>query len=250
MTYDSEQLFIEVKRRIDNNIPTSITRYGDGEAIVLNGMKDETALNSVWKRQFGYSCTIDEAKQVKENLIKAYKESDIVGIKLNVNPDLGDFWQNAFNILDKNVGELNNYTSIDFHNDWLTAGKFNELLTGIDTLNYISCRNLDDRFKERYGIKTVNSFIISPEVKFTSGYEGDRHYPDQFRSIERWMKAIEIDKKLCLVGAGVVGKLYNVWFKEKGGISLDIGNVFDLWAGKSTRGPGRGLDAIDNQFKL
>ena len=32
-------------------------------------------------------------------------------------------------------------------------------------------------------------------------------------------------------------------FKEKGGISIDIGSVFDFWVGKVTRGPNRGKNS-------
>ena len=127
---------------------------------------------------------------------------------------------------------------------------FKELLSGIDTLNYVSCRNLDEQFKRVYRVKNVNSFIIAPEPKFTSGYSGEPHYPDQFLKIKEWIKTIPCKGNLCLVGGGVISKIYNKWFKEQGGISLDLGAVFDLWAGYATRGADRGLDKEHNLYKL
>ena len=64
------------------------------------------------------------------------------------------------------------------------------------------------------------------------------------------MKVIDCRGVLCLVGAGIPGKCYNNWFRDQGGVSLDIGSVFDFWYGRRTRGKGRGLDAIDNTYKL
>jgi hypothetical protein len=64
------------------------------------------------------------------------------------------------------------------------------------------------------------------------------------------MQKIDCNNSLCLVGAGVVGKIYNIWFKRRGGVSLDIGSIFDLWAGRKTRGKDRGIDVIDNTYKL
>ncbi len=116
-------------------------------------------------------------------------------------------------------------------------------------VNYISCRDIDAGLRS-LGIGQANSLIIAPEAKFTTGYDGPRHYPDQFNKVEWWMNNAPIDGTPCLVGAGVIGKIYCNWFRDRGGVALDCGAVMDLLAGFRTRGPGRGVDCIDKRWKL
>jgi hypothetical protein len=106
---------------------------------------------------------------------------------------------------------------------------------------------LDEGFKRKWNIGTVNKFTIAPEAKWTSGYQGDIHYPTQFNKIPRWMDVVSKDwpKSILLVGAGVIGKIYCNWWRDRGGIAMDVGGVMDIWYGKVTRGPEKVLDTDD-----
>lgn len=255
INFTSDEMFPEVQRRLKEKIPTAVIRMGDGEAMTLNGFNDQDALRRILRKLLGTLPSVEEIEQIQKNLIYAYQNADIIGIPVNKRLDQPDsYWYKALKILVEHAGPtvVTNtlLTSIDFHLIWQDRGYFEQLLTGIDTLNYVSCRPLDDAFKRRFGIKHVCSFQIAPEMSFTPEYSGDPHYPVQFDQVRRWMKAAPIDGNLCLVGAGVVGKIYNCWFKDYGGISLDVGSCFDAWAGRLTRGPGRGAGKFDDTFKL
>lgn len=245
--YNYQELTDIIRSRIANNRPTSIVRIGDGEAMLLNGFNDVSALKKVLKRQLGYSPGIEDIEAIQQNLKQSYKDADIIGIPTERHLAKSDYWKKACEF---GLSQGKPTTDIDFHNQFLANGVFDSMLSGIEHLCYISCRSLDEGLKNQYRIKNVWSFQIAPEAMFTSGYKGPLHYPDQFRAIERWMRKVPIKESICLVGAGFVGKIYNSWFKDLGGISIDIGNVFDAWAGKCTRGPNRGLDAVDNTYKL
>ena len=251
---DTEDILKTVKNSLENKKPLSIVRCGDGEAIVLNGFKDLPSLKAVYKRQFGFIPPIDHSEEIRENLISAYKNCDIIGIPLKESKN-EDYWSKVKDILKENTHENileEKFTaSIDLHSHLLDKDHYTKLLEGLDTLNYISCRNLDAEFKNLFNIRTVNRFTIAPEVKFTSGYNGEKHYPYQFNQIRKWMdRAINCEGSLCLTGAGVVGKIYNNWFRDRGGVAIDIGSIFDSWAGLSTRGSERGLDVKDDKYKL
>lgn len=248
----NNELYYTIQQRTLKKEPTSVVRMGDGEAIVLNGYNDESKLQWVFNRQLGYIPTPEQVTAIQNNLVRAYSDADYIGVPQHKREGLNPYWYRCMEILEEKTGSLDDrkMTSVDFHNDWLAAGYFDKLLEGLDTLCYISCRNLDDRFRERFGIKNIHSFIIAPEMKFTPGYAGEKHYPDQYQKIKESMRTIPIPGNLCLVGAGVVGKVYNTWFKEAGGISLDIGNVFDAWAGLVTRGRDRGVGVTDETYKL
>lgn len=248
----SPDLYNIITSRLSKKEPTSVCRIGDGEAVILNGYNDQPKLEWVFKRQLGYMPEFAHVKIIQQNLIKAYKDADYIGVPENKREGLNEYWYRCMDILGENIGDLNNkqLTSVDFHNNWLSAGLFDELLSGIDTLIYISCRDLDDRFKEKFGIKNIHSFHIAPEMKFTPDYSGPVHFPSQYEAIKKWIDTVPVKGNLCLVGGGVVGKIYNTWFKERGGVSLDAGNCFDAWAGLVTRGKDRGVGVIDETYKL
>jgi hypothetical protein len=249
---EMDDMLPEIQWRLKTKTPTCITRYGDGEAIILNGFNDVEKLKMVMKRQIGLIPGIEDAEKIRENLIEAYRKSDIIGIPINKKMnDPESYWVKAARLFEESVGPVSaQITSVDFHSHFLGKGYFDKLLTGLDTLVYVSCRDLDTDLKRRYGIKNVYSYTIQPEMKFSGEYRGRKHWPTQFYEIEKWMPKMPVEGNLCLVGAGVIGKIYNSWFKDLGGISVDVGSVFDEWAGLVTRGPKRGLGVIDNTYKL
>lgn len=235
--------------------PVSIVRYGDGEAIVLNGFNDMDAIKMVMKRQFGRIPSIEDIEQIIDNLKTSYTGADIIGIPGLVRfRDKRNYWSRAFDILSNAIShdvlKSKQLTDIDFHSHMLDNRQFDPLLQDREVLCYVSCRNLDEAFRRRYNIRKVYSYIIAPEAKFTPGYRGKQHFPDQFKEIKKWMTKIPVQGNLCLVGAGFTGKIYNNWFRDLGGVAVDLGCVFDFWYGKVTRGEKRGAESYDNKYKL
>jgi len=234
--------------------PVSIIRAGDGENIVLRSNTDlasyQLCIQSVMKRQMGYEPIMSDVEAVRQNLITAYQGADIVGLPMQKNlGELNRHWIGVEEAVRQHT-TTKKFTSTDISYDLLYAGLLDKWLTGKKTIVYIGCRDIDQALKTRYGTQTVNSFIIAPEAKFTSGYEGERHYPEMFNKMEWWLDAAKCDGNPCLVGAGVIGKIYCNWMRDRGGVAIDLGAVMDLWAGYSTRGPKRGLDAKDETYKL
>ena len=239
---------------LQTGAPVSIVRCGDGETIVLDSNRDlpsyRTCIDNVMTRQMGYEPTMSDVEAIRENLIAAYKGADIVGVPMHANlPDLGKHWTDVQKTVEPYC-TTDKRCSTDVFYDLLYTGQLNEWLRGQRHVNIIGCRDLEKRMRYTLDVQNVHNYLIAPEAKFTSGYDGDKHYPDQFNKVEWWMNKAPIDGAPCLVGAGVIGKIYCNWFRDRGGVALDVGAVMDLWAGFSTRGPGRGLDAIDNTYKL
>lgn len=256
MNLTMDGLFGHIGGCLHSKKPLSVIRYGDGEAMVLNAFNDTTSLNFILKKLLGHVPPFSDVVSIRANLIQAYREADIIGVPVQNRhmADPNSYWYKSKGILVDAVGahylSKKDITNIDVHSHFLDKGYYDQLLNGIDTLCYISCRQLDEAFKRRYGINNVHSFIIAPEMYYTSGYEGLPHFPDQYEQIKEWIKTIPVKGNLCLVGAGVVGKIYNNWFRDQGGISMDIGSIFDSWFGRLTRGKGRGADVIDETYKL
>lgn len=239
---------------LQTNRPVSIVRSGDGEGLVLRSNQDlptyKDCVKRVMVRQMGYEPTMGDVEGIRHNLITAYGATDIVGIPMHKNlANLSPDWQVVESLV-KPLATTNKLCSTDIGYDLLYNGMLEQWLTGKKTIVYIGCRDIDEALRRRFGTKNVCSYIIAPEAKFTSGYEGRRHYPDIFNEMEWWLNSAPCAGNPCLVGAGVIGKIYTNWMRDRGGIAIDIGAVMDLWAGFSTRGPNRGLDAKDETYKL
>lgn len=243
-----------VKDALKNEIPFAFVRYSDGEIMLFNNEEYYNEYINIIKKLWGYEPSKLELNELHTHLGNSILNADIVGFPTPRHLARADYFNKAEEVFKKCMGagvlESKTLSSIDVCYELLYDDRYSELLQGLDTLNYVSCRNIDQELKAKYNIKNINSFIIAPEPKFTSGYEGERHYPDQFNKIKEWIKTVDCKGNLCLVGGGVMSKIYNIWFKERGGVSLDIGAVFDLWAGKKTRGVGRGLDVEFNDYKI
>jgi hypothetical protein len=237
--------------------PVSVVRCGDGEKLILDCLSSTSAFRvaseSVFRRQTGYDPTLKELEEIRENLISAYSSCDVLGVPMQKNlSKLSSHWTKVVEVLNENVPKHTEvYCSIDVAYEWLADGSYDRLLQNRKVLNYISCRDLDEGFKRKWNIGCVNQNLIAPESKFVSGYVGDVHYPTQFNRIPRWMDVVSERHPgtLLLVGAGVIGKIYCNWWRDRGGVAMDIGAVADIWAGKVTRGPERGLDKDDPDTK-
>lgn len=243
----TDLVFHTIKDALAYKTPFSLVRFGDGEAMVLS--EDEHARNFVMNRQLGYVPEKDIQQEIKDNLFDAFLESDIIGRPTDRHILKQGFWAEADSIIDK-IAPTNNFCSIDVHYNFLTEGRYEKLLSNLDDLYYISCRDLDNRFKEIFNIKNIHSFIIPPEMAFESKYDGDRHYPEAYGNACDWIKEIDAKGKLLLVGGGIVGKSYCEKWKQQGGVAFDIGSVFDDFAGRITRGPERGIDVYTEKNKL
>lgn len=230
----------------------SLIRYGDGEARVLNGLNEPQEYARILRRQLGDGTVFQDAVRIRENLISAIKNSDLLGLPFGKEKH-GGGWENAFDVLNKFVPSPGSYRRnchIDIHSHFLDKGYYAELLKGVEVVNYISCRKIDKQIADTFGIPFVNSYQIAPEIMFSPNYKGKRHYPDQFVKIESWMDKMPVKDSVCFVGGGVVGKIYCNWFRDRGGVAMDIGSVFDSWGGFKTRGQGRGAGVKDLEYKL
>lgn len=240
--YNSIRVFGILEKKLAISEPYALIRIGDGEGFFLKNEIEK--IKFVCERQFG--CVPKNWPIIRDNLIQACCQADMIGIPTERHLEKNPGWKIARDF----VYELNNnFCSIDIHVDMLVNGWLEEFLKEQKEIFYISGRDLDYEFKQ-LGIEKVESFIITPELKFESNKKQVSHFPDQYYKVKQWISTLDCSGKLCLVGAGVAGKIYNIWFKRRGGVSIDIGCVFDLWVGRKTRGQGRGIDVIDNTYKL
>lgn len=247
-----KELYNRIIENLKNKTCLSLIRLGDGESMVIQYPYKPHKMEYVMKRQFNYLPSVDDMNYISKLVTYAYSDCDIIGVPTDKHRELhGYWWASAQDKLyEKNpVTRYKETTSIDAHTDMMHAGLLDKLLNSVDEVFYVSGRDITAGLESKYKLK-ANAFIIPAEQKFDKIKSQVRHYPEKFKEVREWIKTQHCKGKLCLVGAGVLGKVYTSLFKEQGGIALDIGHIFDMWYGKRTRGAGKGVDSVDNTYKL
>ena len=237
----------------NSEVPLSLTRIGDGEARLLNWRKDKPAANFSLNKHMGRVPSDAEILEIRDNLIYAYNKSSIIGIPTRKHFKRNDkYWSSAENLMYELAPESKNVMkcSIDIHTEWILNDTYRELLQDKENVYIITCRDVAEGLKRRYNIKNVYQFLISEQWQYDVNRKENHHYPDQFQEIKAWIGGLSLNLDICLCGAGFVGKIYNVWFQQRGGISIDIGHVFDKWAGMATRGVGGKVGITSDKYKL
>lgn len=243
----------EVSNIVDKQLvtrePFSLIRIGDGEHMAMSQRK----VGFVMGRQFNYLPEQKDLDYISKIVADAYTEADLIGVPTeHHNLHCGSYWARTQSYLEEVRPETKDILkcSIDVSTELLESKYLDKILKQEDKLIYISGRNLDEQFKNAFNIKDVQSFVVNPEQKWEADKKERSHYPDQFNKCVEWINNIDATDTLCLVGAGILGKYYSHLLKRRGGIVLEMGHVFDYWAGLKTRGAGRGIEAIDHTYKL
>lgn len=253
----SEDVLKIINEKLSLYEPFLAIRYGDGEAILLEN-KEKNHVESIFQRQLGTTLKQGDIEVIRDNLIKAIDNADLLGIPTIGHIKAGGYWAKSIDILNNTCCISTNLIgSIDFHYEFLQnwANKtscYDLLLNNIKELYIISCRDISEGFKKRFGIDNVKTIITPPEIMFEHNkYIGKSHYPDRFFEIKDEILSMNnLSGKLLLYGAGFVGKIYGLFWKNQGGVAVDIGSILDRFAGKVTRGKGRSATAFDLTYKL
>lgn len=220
----------KIKDAIFNEIPFSLTRFGDGEIYFLNDNippKIQKQLREVW----GY----EDMKQAREDFVKIFNRalaySTMIGL-MNPNNEISkninykkETWSISKSYLD-NVrrGKL----LIADH--MITRGpilgdpyKFKDILSGKD-IAIVSPRADELKNSPIAEILNVNiSYVKTPMGILAS----DRN--DIFKELDK------IKEPVVLFGSSITGKDFGVYLQGRGKVALDYGATLDAWAGIKSR---------------
>jgi hypothetical protein len=234
-----EQFYNELVDVLAHPRPWAHMRYGDGEGIVM-GYPEYTGRSKAggrWSKWLGHTDIDMYMFSVKVRESVAY--ADIVGTPCKRHDKVNQDWRNVKKFL--NIFDLikpdTKTCCMDCTVQLQTSGLYRKLLSGRDSIYYISCRDVDKQLKEKCGIKNIYHKFIPPQARPCKGNNvaDKEHFPSMYLEIMEWINGMDIKNQLFLVGAGGLGKIYCAEIKKCGGIALDIGSIFDGWAGLITR---------------
>ena len=238
--------------------PMSHLRCGDGEVIMMNYKTMRKAFSRKSTDQFGYVVDDNVAENIKKSIEFSILNSDILGVPedRHVNTDESNNWkllckeyEMVFADAGRNLSDAK-CCSIDSHFQLLLNNDLDKIIESVNNITIITCRDISELFLHKHlHIRNIELLQIPPQQK----YEVNPTKSVFFRTHDEIVEKI-ISKnrrgELCIFGAGVGGKDFGAHFKLAGGVSIDMGSVFDFWVGKQTRGAGKGPTVRNEKYAL
>ena len=226
-----------IKQHLSTKTPLSIIRLGDGEGEVI-GYPEYIPPEIFESRLRVYFGKHVISKQHREIFIQevrdAVKHADVIGAPPGsevTNYTAVRFFLEHYQLVKPDA----KIASLSLHRNLQELGLYKDILYGLDELGIVTCRDVEDPIKQIFNIKNILVYKIPEDVKRAKDKNAvERHFPERF---EQLRATLQVPKPgmLFLVGGGALGKVYCRWIKERGGIALDIGSIFDAWAGLNTR---------------
>ena len=195
----------------------------------MTARKDVNRSLRIWLR----TIAIDDADVIAlaDELKDAVRNADILGVPRQKQMDfVHPLWRavrdelEAFELVRPDT--LLTHTAL--HRLLQHALLYRPLLEDRDFLGVISCRRLMDEMQAVFGVDEVRWYGVRGELEDT-GEIDTPHFPDGFEELRNTLE-VPHQGAVFLVGAGVFGKVYCEWIKERGGIAIDVGSIFDAWA--------------------
>jgi hypothetical protein len=227
--------------------PFSAVRCGDGEFGVMK-WPDIDTVKERFKRWIPNDLSESEMRDIREQMIDAFKNADMVGIPSEREENFYLKWRGFSDEFTKMVNPKGKIFFPFYDTNTMHVHHNSYKRMGHQTLECfcIACRDVGKAMEKRFEMHRVESYLIPGERFLWKGkdagmeqenqrYATKPHYPDCFNEIKEWIGKRAPGGMLFLIGAGGFGKIYCNWVKQAGGVAIDIGSLFDAWAGLATR---------------
>jgi hypothetical protein len=201
---------------VKNGTPFSYIRYNDGEAMFF----DNQPLCE--NRLFGGRFPEPFRSQLKEDMLRAYANADIIGLADERDRGRDEYFNQALEM--RHIQSNARLGSVFDIYEWHEKDLFGMMF--VDKVTIITCYNLCEGF--------VNHGWPKPELYPISGTgKGPGVHLYEYH---RFRMRPHFDG-LWLVSWGLLGKAACGFIKDHGGVAVDIGAIADAWAGRKTRSP-------------
>lgn len=241
-----------VSRCVAEETPVAVVRFGEGEARLLAADPADTeSVNAAIKklrRQTGLTFSVEEMLKVKELVMSALDEADVVGLGTSASfgdehRELGELIASVYADRIAQGRKPAHLAHSLLNNDLRNA--LPVLLAGRQQLSIVSCRDIAPSLKADHDLTDVAVYQVPSQYvvrDVDDSYEAAMHdvpiWPDFYRRLEAEI-SVRSKGEIFLVGAGLFGKSLCIRIRDMGGIALDMGSTLDSIAHKVTRGSGR-----------
>jgi len=237
MFFKLNYILNDIKKHIDENIPFSIVRLGDGDLQILNELTTHD-FTSVRSKREAYNVT--NSKELLNSYVEACNNANYLsGYDLYLN---GEFWRSCkpISIISKDCVSLildwkNFYKRLKIVNNNFCSPElgwqlFLQREHCLDLLQILQGKNIVvitcfPKVSKKLKDVGINAVSIPIPGRFGNHYS-------KINITKKRIKELIPSRKIFLIGAGAWGRGYSNYIKSLGGIAIDIGKVCDMWAGK------------------
>jgi len=237
MFFKLNHILNDIQYHIQNNLPFSIIRMGDGDLQILNELSSSN-FTSVRSKRESYNLT--NSKELLNTYIEACNNANYIsGYDLYCN---GEFWRscNPISIISKDciplilnwkdfyskLGITNqNFCSPELGWELFLQRKKRLNLFYILRGKKVVLITCFPKASKILTTKEIDSIVVPIPGRFGNHYS-------KINIIKNRIKELISTRKIFLIGAGAWGRGYSNYIKSLGGIAIDIGKVCDMWAGK------------------
>ena len=216
--------------------PLSVTRINDGEGYILGpDVAKQNQILTVWFGDRGPGFRQRQRRRLQALVRDAVRGADIVGLPLNATKVPNQVY--ALDVFDQALHYAPDavLTNANLHQAILRGGHVEAIVQDAPFVGLVGGRDVRQIFHEHYGVSTVDQYLVPDEAKFSAGTgPAERHFPTAFNRLYQQI-TVPYPGSIFFVGAGICGKVYCQWIKQRGGIAIDLGSIFDIWAGRVTR---------------
>lgn len=223
--------------------PYMFARYGDGEGLVL-GFPQRTPLPKYRARlDKWFGCdgmTQPQLITIADKMRESVKHCNLVGVPEQRHYAMDANWRSVEKYM-RHFQLLNSQAVCGMDAVlWIQRRRWvPKLLAGVEKVCCITCRDVrKELLRVCHGLNRVEMFYLPPQKRPCLGPDmanGKKHYPELYREVPKWLDVVCQPGQVFLIGAGGLGKLYARMVKDRGGVALDVGSLFDGWAGLMTR---------------
>lgn len=234
-----QQLQQRISDSLAQGVGFSVVRLGDGEGLFLAGERPclggATTNGSQRDEQLSVDGHLPSDRQATliERLLEAVETADVVGV-----PDLSQCLQGpqdysrVLPILWRCLPPERQSAlaprllpgGCHLHLYWLAAGAYEQ--PPFTTVHGVIAPLLPAALTGR-----VCWQPIPGEKGHHRDVEGPAHYPVVYEETLTWIEHQAAPRRLFLVGAGILGKIYCDAIRRRGGVAVDVGSVMDMCGG-------------------
>lgn len=237
-----EQARIGISERIRERVPFSLIRIGDGESVILGWEKGKSSdeLESHLRLWFAnYNFADHELSRLRKCLLRAIKRATIIGVPTTRQVALHRRYEKSYSSIERLLRwsgmEKRLVVDAAIHRFMHLSGDIVAFLRESEFIGLVTCRHVTSELGRALNPKVLAHYLIPAEAELEfGGNRWGQWYPCRYRQL---LREIHVPYRGApfLVGGGLMGKLLCDEIRLRGGTAIDIGSVFDGWAGMRSR---------------
>lgn len=249
----TEQVRDEIVQHLRHRIPWLMMRLGDGEALAFASEGHDVMAekeNIPWRKHLGILPSDEEKREWRILTEVSARCADLVGLH-PTDSTQGKQFGHSGKTLRGMIGPLfTRECAANIHLDLMRSGAYADIIRAARGVMLVTGHTVQSSgtplmkaFRKEFMADKGPGLLKMLQLPLQSCYF-ELKTPWNWWTLGMLPQIKEMPRMpgwLVLFGGGIPGKAVLWALKERGAVIVDIGSVFDRWAGFATRGKGKGV---------